>query len=154
MGREMLALAQKQRDPIFQVVAHMELGGTAYMLGDPTLARKHFQQADVLYNPRQHPSYIARVGVDVGLFSRSWETHFLWHRGYPDRARAQAEETLNLARQLCHPLTQAITLAYMTMLNQFQRDVEAWGQMWEMMLELSQDNREALRQRMRRRKRG
>jgi predicted ATPase len=123
MGREMLALAQKRRDTIFQVVAHMELGGTAYTLGDSTLAHKHFHQADVLYNPRQHPSYIARFGVDVGLFSRSWETHFLWHRGYPDRARAKAEETLNLARQLSHPLTQAITLAYMTMLNQFQRDV-------------------------------
>ena len=118
-----LALAQKQRDPIFQVVAHMELGGTAYTLGDPTLARKHFQQADVLYNPRQHRSHIARFGVDVGLFSRSWETHFLWHRGYPDRARAKAEETLNLARELSHPFTQAITLAYMTMLNQFRRDV-------------------------------
>jgi hypothetical protein len=32
--------------------------------------------------------------------------------------------------------------------------VEAWGQMWEAMLELSQNNREALRERLRRRSRG
>jgi Family of unknown function (DUF6788) len=38
--------------------------------------------------------------------------------------------------------------------RELREAVEAWGQMWEMMLELSQDNREALRQRMRRRKRG
>ena len=66
--------------------------------------------------------YITRLGVDVGLFSRSWESHFLWHRGYPDRARAKAAEAVNLAGQLSHPLTRTITLAYATMLNQFQRD--------------------------------
>lgn len=32
--------------------------------------------------------------------------------------------------------------------------VEAWGEMWKAMLELSQDNREALRERLRRRRRG
>ena len=31
--------------------------------------------------------------------------------------------------------------------------VEAWGQMWEAMLELSPNNREALRERLRRRSR-
>jgi hypothetical protein len=31
--------------------------------------------------------------------------------------------------------------------------VEAWGEMWKAMLELSQDNREALRERLRRRRR-
>jgi DNA-binding winged helix-turn-helix (wHTH) protein/predicted ATPase len=122
LAREMLALAKKRRDSIFRVVAHMELGGTAYTLGNAISARRHFREVEVLYNPRQHSSYVARVGVDVGLFSRSWESHFLWHSGYPDRARAKAEETVNLARQLSHPFTQAIALAYATMLNQFQRD--------------------------------
>jgi DNA-binding winged helix-turn-helix (wHTH) protein/predicted ATPase len=124
LAREMLALAKKKRDPIFRLVAHMELGGTAYTLGDTTSARKHFQDAEGLYDPRQHASYIARVGVDVGLFSRSWEAHFLWHIGYPDAARAKAEETVNLASQFSHPLTRAITLGYATMLHQFQRDVD------------------------------
>jgi len=32
--------------------------------------------------------------------------------------------------------------------------VEAWGRMWEAMLELSHNNREALRERLRRRSRG
>jgi len=115
-------LAQKQRDPIFGVVAHMELGGTAYTLGNADSARRHFREAELLYNPNQHSFYITRLGVDVGLFSRSWESHFLWHSGYPDQARAKAEEAVNLAGQLSHPLTRAITLAYATMLNQFQRD--------------------------------
>jgi predicted ATPase len=60
----------------------------------------------------------------MGLFSRSWATHFLWHAGYPDQARSKAEETLSLARELAHPLTQAVALAYATMLHQFCRDRE------------------------------
>ena len=75
-----------------------------------------------LYNPRQHRSHIAGFGVDMGVFSRSWATHFLWHAGHPDRARAKAGETLSLACELSHPLTRAIALAYATMLHQFCRE--------------------------------
>jgi DNA-binding winged helix-turn-helix (wHTH) protein/predicted ATPase len=120
---ELLRLANKQRDPVFQVVAHEELGVTAYHLGDAISARKHFREADVVYDPRHHESHIARLGLDVGLFSRIYATHALWHEGYPDQARLRAEETLMAAQELSHPLTQAITLAYVTMLNQFRRDV-------------------------------
>jgi hypothetical protein len=38
--------------------------------------------------------------------------------------------------------------------QEMREAVEAWGRMWEIMLELSQINREALRERLRRRARG
>ena len=38
--------------------------------------------------------------------------------------------------------------------REMREAVEAWGQMWEAMLELSQNNREAFRARLRRRSRG
>ncbi len=124
LALEMLELAKKQQDPVFRIAAHMELGGIAFKLGDPTSATEHFREADILYNPSQHRSHVACFGADLGLFSRSWATHFLWHGGYPDRARVRAEETLKLAGELSHPFTQTIALAYATMLNQFRRDVE------------------------------
>ena len=37
--------------------------------------------------------------------------------------------------------------------GEMREAVQAWGQMWEAMLELSQNNREALRERLRRRSR-
>lgn len=124
LASEVLRLAEKRREPVFSILSHMELGGTAFTLGDPTSASKHFREADILYNPSQHRSHVASFGADGGLFSRSWASHFLWQQGYPDRARAKAEETLNLAHELSHPFTQTITLAYASMLNQFRRDVE------------------------------
>lgn len=123
LARELLGLAKTKQDPVFQMAAHMELGGTAFSLGEPDSARKHFREADVLYNPLQHPSHVARFGVDLGLFSRIWETHALWLWGYPDQARTKAEETLARARELSHPFSEAVTLAYATMLNQFRRDI-------------------------------
>ena len=102
----------------------MELGGSALALGDCTSAGNHFRKADILYNPSQHRSHVASFGVDLGLFSRSWSSHFLWQAGYSDQARAKAEEALELARELAHPFTQTITLAYAAMVNQFLRDVE------------------------------
>jgi hypothetical protein len=38
--------------------------------------------------------------------------------------------------------------------REMRKAVEAWGQMWEAMLGLSQNNREAFRERLRRRSRG
>ena len=38
--------------------------------------------------------------------------------------------------------------------GEMREAVQAWGQMWEAMLELSHNNREALRERLRRRSRG
>ena len=86
LAREVIGLAKKQRDPVFQIMAHMELGGTAFSLGDSTSARKHFREADLLYDPRQRQSHIASFGLDLGLFSRMWATHALWTEGYPDQA--------------------------------------------------------------------
>jgi DNA-binding winged helix-turn-helix (wHTH) protein/predicted ATPase len=125
LGREVLGLANKRNDPIYGILGHMEVGGTEFHLGEPTAATsRHFLKADSLYDPRQHRSHIACFGVDMGLFSRSWATHFLWHAGYADRARAKTEETLKLARELSHPLTQGVALAYATMLHQLCRDPE------------------------------
>ena len=38
--------------------------------------------------------------------------------------------------------------------KEMREGVEAWGRMWQLMLEISQTNREALRERLRRRPRG
>jgi adenylate cyclase len=66
---------------------------------------------------------VASFGVDLGLFARIWATHASWQEGYPDRARAEAAETLSLAGELAHPFSVTLTLAYAAMLHQFCRDV-------------------------------
>jgi DNA-binding winged helix-turn-helix (wHTH) protein/predicted ATPase len=124
IGHQVLELANKLRDPVYAVLGHMEVGGTSFHLGESTTASsRHFSKAASLYNVRQHSTHIARFGVDMGVFSRSWATHFLWHKGYADRARATSDDTVALARKVSHPLSLALALSYATMLQQFCRDV-------------------------------
>jgi adenylate cyclase len=72
----------------------------------------------------------------MGLFSRSWGSHFLWLAGYPDRARRTAADTQKLARELGHPLTHSVVLAYVTMLHQFRRDRRAVAELAETTISL------------------
>jgi len=124
LGREVLGLAKKLADPVYEILGHMEVAGTELHLGELTATTgRHFLNAETLYHPRQHHTHIARFGVDMGLFSRSWATHFLWYAGYPDQARAKADKALCLASDVSHPFTRAVALAYATMLHQFCRDL-------------------------------
>jgi DNA-binding winged helix-turn-helix (wHTH) protein/predicted ATPase len=125
LAREVLRLALERRDSVFRMAAHVELGGTAFVLGDVAAARTHFAEADRLYDPDRHAACVARFGADMGLLSRIWATHLLWQDGYPELARAAADETWRLARALGHPFTQTITLAYAAMLAQFAGDHDA-----------------------------
>src|SRR5215510_12073219 len=129
LARHALALAVERQDPLSRISGHLELGGLAFTLGEPASATRHFREADTLYHPSQARSLIGRFGADLGQFSRCWATHFQWQQGYPDQACARAEETLKLARELAHPFTQTIALAYAAMLNQFRRDVEEVGRL-------------------------
>jgi DNA-binding winged helix-turn-helix (wHTH) protein/predicted ATPase len=124
LGAEVLQSAQVLQDTGYTILGHMELGGTTFHLGEPASATlRHFRRAKALYDPRQHRSLVGRFGVDIGLFASSWAAHYLWYAGFVDQARAQAEETIELARMLAHPFSLAITLAYATMLYQFCRDM-------------------------------
>ena len=63
------------------------------MLGQTTAARRHFRLAEALYDPGQRRPAVAAFGMDLGIFARIWATHLTWHEGYPERARASADET-------------------------------------------------------------
>jgi predicted ATPase len=130
IGGQVLSIAEEQRNPVYEILGHMEVGGTAFHLGESNAdTMEHFREAEALYKPRQHRSHIACFGVDMGLFSKSWATHYFWLAGYPDRARGMAEDTLRLARELGHPFTHGVALAYATMLHQFCRESERVGEL-------------------------
>jgi predicted ATPase len=122
LTREVLELAKKRRDALFRMAAHAELGGTALALGQTTSARRHFRVAEALYDPRQHDAGLSAFGMDMGIFARIWAAHLMWHQGFPERARARANESIRVATGLGHPFTRTIALAYAAMLGQFLRD--------------------------------
>jgi predicted ATPase len=71
-----------------------------------------------LYDPRQHhQEQAALFGPDYGVLTLCWGAHNLWCLGYPDQALQWGHEALALAQELAHPFSQAMTMAYATMLH-------------------------------------
>jgi predicted ATPase len=123
VGKQLLDLAQHQRDPIRLLVAHWALGQTAMFLGDFVSARAHLEQGLSLYNPQHHAflDFLPGFPGDLGVFCLCFVSHTLWHLGYPEQALKRIQEALTLAQNLAHPFIRALALDYAAMLYQFRR---------------------------------
>src|SRR5262245_38580767 len=64
-------------------------------------------------------------GINIGVFCHAYIAHCDWHLGYPDCALKSAEDALSVARQVSHPFSIALALAYLAMLHQLRREPEA-----------------------------
>jgi predicted ATPase len=125
LSEELLHLAQRLDDPMHLHGAHYTLGGAWLLLGEFTLAREHWEQSFTLYDPQQHQDNVFLFGFDLGVFSLCWQTHALWHLGYPDQALVMGQKALDLAKALAHPFSLAVALDYVAMLHQFRREKHA-----------------------------
>src|SRR5262249_60536781 len=63
LAEELLRLAQRAQDAAMLVEAYSMLGTTAFYLGEIASARAHLEQAEALYDPKQHR---AHAFLDVG----------------------------------------------------------------------------------------
>lgn len=131
LGNELLILAKTVKDSAFRQQAHHVLGGTLTSLGEFENAITHFDEGIALYEVVQHQVQTGQFGVDLGVFSMSWSTHPLWHLGFLDQSIDRIEKALTLAKDLGHPYSQALAMAYAAMLYQFNRDsnqVREWAE--------------------------
>ena len=124
VSQQLMALAERRPDTSLRMVAHNALGETLLFQGALVPARIHLEQGIALYDPREHHGLSARAGFpgDLGVFCRCFAAHTLWHLGYPDQALQRIDQALALARELAHPYSHALALAYAAMLYQFRRE--------------------------------
>jgi len=130
LGEELFVLAQEQHNTAFLQQAHHALGGTLCSLGEFEMSKQHFEQGIALYNPNQHHHQVSLFGVDLGVFCQAWSTHPMWHLGFVDQALQRSYASMDLAKTSGHPFSQALAMAYATMLFQFSRDsklVQEWA---------------------------
>lgn len=119
---ELFDLAQKQSDPIIHQLAHHAMGATRTTVGELNEACQHFDQALSLYDPSQHQRQVAMCGADLSVFCQAWSSHPLWVMGHWDHALQRSRDAIALGEQLGHPFSQALAMAYATMLFQFMHD--------------------------------
>ena len=120
-GNRFLALAKDLDDDYFLAQAHFAIGGAFLMEGKFPQSLEQLERALEIYVRDSHSRFIQDWGYDLGVFCRCFLAHTLWHLGFPDRARAVSSEAVNLAKEIDHPFSSAVAMAYEIMLQQFCR---------------------------------
>ena len=111
------ALAESGDFPDVLGQAHFSLAGAAVMLGRIDEAIEHFEVVPEL--TMAYPA--ALVGTRPEVHSRAWESHTLWLAGRPEEARDTVEWAVRRSKDVDHPYSLAVSLAYAAMLAQYER---------------------------------
>jgi predicted ATPase len=120
LAEQLLSLAQRWRDPAFELQAHSALGAALWFPGDFVAARGHMEAALRLYDPQQHRGHAVLYSTDPGVGCGVYLGWVLWALGYADQAMQQHHRALALAREVAHSHSLAVSLLWAVMLHQFR----------------------------------
>lgn len=99
--------------------AHFAVGGSAASMGKPTEALRNLQLAAQL--SRGAPSL--SVGSRTDVHSTAWAAHVHWLLDHADDARSSCADAVRLGREIGHPYSLAVALAYGAITSQMCRDM-------------------------------
>ncbi|HEV7658181.1 MAG TPA: AAA family ATPase [Mycobacteriales bacterium] len=102
------ALALAEPDSERAGVAHFAFGGSSLSLGRPAVGLRHFEIAATL----AHRTPSLTVGTRPDVHGSAWAAHAHWLLGHDDEARSTRAGAIALARDIGHPYSLAVALAY------------------------------------------
>jgi hypothetical protein len=91
----------------------------ALSLGRPAEALPHFELAATL----SAGAAILTVGTRADVHARAWAAHAHWLLGHDDEAESCCREAVGLAREIGHPYSLAVALAYGAITHQMRRNM-------------------------------
>ncbi len=110
LAKQLLTLARQMENPAQVAVAHMALGISFLYRGDFIDAGAHLERALAGYDAERHHPLALPIGQDLRVTCLAYRTWVTWILGYPDQAVEQAQETIDLARELNHPYSLGFAL--------------------------------------------
>ncbi len=107
------------------VDAHHAVAMPLIYLGELERAREQVERGVALYDPTQRQAYASLFyhAIDPGVGCRFQASRVLWLLGYPDQARAHAEECLVLAQRISHAISLAWAHADAAFMHQCRREL-------------------------------
>lgn len=134
---DLLAIAEQQQDPALLADANLLSGVIKLWTNDMPAALRHIESA-VEYSRRARPSYVQlRVGPDPRVLSQMVSGLVTWMAGSPDRARAQIERGVELAKEIDHPYSVAYGLFHAALLDLWSQDLVLLSQRADQLLEVA-----------------
>ena len=96
LAEQLLGLAQRWRDPAFELPARLVLGITLWWQGEGVAARDHLEAGLQLYNPQQHRGHTVLYGLDHGVACGVNLGLVLWALWYADQAQKHHRRAFEL----------------------------------------------------------
>ena len=127
----MLAVAERAREPEYQVEAHLAMGLVRLYQGEFLWSRTHLEQGIALNTPASPSRQAFQYLGHSRAMSFAYLGRTLWILGYPDQALRFSEDGLSLAQTLAIPMTLAQAQGMHTLLYQVRREValaQAWAE--------------------------
>jgi tetratricopeptide (TPR) repeat protein len=116
-GKQILDLAERMDDNNMRAEGHLLYGYNLAFLGSVIEGMEHLQKGIAIYDPDLHGAQSFRIGNNPGVTFYTTNAFFLWMTGYPDRALAQADKAIILAKKLNHPYSLAYALFHTGLLH-------------------------------------
>jgi predicted ATPase len=121
-GEQLLFLAQRAGEAGYILGCHALVGASAIYLGRFDDAHAHLEQVIADYDRYQHIGLAHQQGQDPCVAALSYLCWALWVQGYPEQASQKANAALDLAKELDHPYSLAMAMAYSSKLLELMRD--------------------------------
>ena len=125
IGRELLAIAEQQRDPMLLSDAHLVYGMNTAFLGDVDDGLHHLDTAIEHFETGAAGLVKFRIGPSPGVVANVVSGLLLWGVGFPDRAVARLERGLSVAEEIGHPYSRAYAIWHAALLDLWRFDFSA-----------------------------
>lgn len=116
LGKELLALAESNADPVLVVEGGYVLGVTGFWHGRLAASRRHLEAALERYDPDHRRVHTALYAQDPRLICRCRLALTLWYLGEAGPGLTMVRESIAEAREFGHPHTFSYVLCFGTLL--------------------------------------
>jgi class 3 adenylate cyclase/predicted ATPase len=128
LADELMGISGEQQETGHLLQAHHASWTTKLAMGKVGEAREHSAHGRDVYDVEAHQAHRMEYGGhDPGVCSRVFSGLSLWLLGYPDQAAASADDAVELARRLEHPMSLAQSLTYGNWVYILRRDADKAG---------------------------
>lgn len=124
VGEQLLALAERFDDARARVEGHLLIGVSEGMLAHLEPGIEHLEAGIAAYEAAPRTVERFAAGNDPGVVCHVVEGMLLWMKGFPDRARDRALESVALAEQLHHPQSVAYAHFHTGLVHLWRRETE------------------------------
>ncbi len=139
-AQQMLEIGQASQSSILLIGAYYALGVLEHFFGNLTISKEHLEKSISLHDKNLTEVYISTYGLDPGIYSRALLVRSFLLLGYPEKAKQQLQEVLEISKATTNPRNIARATMFAANTYQFLQDAQTTKQLTEQSISYCQEH--------------